>query len=231
MRVNWAHLSNNELLIRVLSALVLIPIVLVSIFKGGYYFTSLLIITALLMFKEWTNMVSSSSSKHFIKWHLVGIFYIGIPIAAFYFIRELRDGEWWLFWIFLMVWSMDIGGYFVGKSVGGPKLFQKISPKKTWSGLIGGIGFAIFVNLYIFHIVSFILNLEMPIPHPFWWAAAIVALCSQMGDLLESAFKRYFGVKDTGTLIPGHGGVLDRLDGLLIVAPLMAIWFIYAGQY
>ena len=116
----------------------------------------------------------------------------------------------------VMLWSSDIGGYVVGKLVGGPKLAPMISPNKTWAGLMGALGFSISFGV-LFYIISshlgFLSLLSVII------AAVFVALVGQAGDLLVSLMKRRAGIKDTGALIPGHGGLLDRIDGLLAAAP------------
>lgn len=149
---------------------------------------------------------------------------MGAPIFSLLYIRALPLGEWWVFWILLMVWGMDIGGYFAGKLIGGPKLLPKISPKKTWAGLVGGIVLAIVINEYIYTFVSSVSEFEMAITKPQWWICGLIAIWSQVGDMVESAIKRHFSVKDTSGLIPGHGGLLDRVDGLVFVAPIVAIW-------
>lgn len=133
-------------------------------------------------------------------------------------------------WFCLMVWSMDIGGYFVGSTLKGPKLAPKISPNKTWSGLLGGILLAAAVSqIYFYLIVTFsdiyIVSLDVRTQTLFCVVGGIIAAISQIGDLIESAIKRHLGLKDSSNLIPGHGGVFDRIDGLIFAAPFVYVLF------
>lgn len=139
-------------------------------------------------------------------------------------------------WFCLMVWSMDIGAYLIGSSLKGPKLAPKISPNKTWSGLIGGIFFAVAISiLYFYAIYSFAgIDVVNPDTHTqilFAVLGGAIALISQVGDLIESAIKRKLGVKDSSNLIPGHGGIFDRIDGLIFAAPFMYWLFAYGLWY
>ena len=114
-------------------------------------------------------------------------------------------------WILLVVWASDIGAYAAGRLIGGPKLAPRISPNKTWAGLIGGVLAAAVTS------ASFVATLDGADPGPASLLGGALAIVAQAGDLVESWVKRRFGVKDTGTLIPGHGGLLDRVDALLAV--------------
>lgn len=145
-------------------------------------------------------------------WWLAGIGYVGMPLVALLMVRDLSAVL--VLWVFLVVWATDVGGYFAGKGIGGPKLAPKISPKKTWAGLIGGMALSAAVS------VGVMVVFDLPASH--WLLAALLAAWAQAGDLLESAIKRHFDVKDSGGLIPGHGGLLDRVDGLVFVAPAVA---------
>lgn len=147
-----------------------------------------------------------------------GFLYVALPSFA------LLSLSWVLvtlvLWVFVVTWAVDIFAYFAGRAIGGPKLAPSISPNKTWSGLIGGvIGSAIFGYL-------FAERFEMP--EFFLYAGGPLAVLAQAGDLFESWLKRRAGVKDSGTLLPGHGGVLDRLDGLLVVS-LATTFLLMAG--
>ncbi|MBM3506314.1 MAG: phosphatidate cytidylyltransferase [Alphaproteobacteria bacterium] len=153
-----------------------------------------------------------------VRWLTGGLLYIAIPTIAAVWIRS--DHEWGrlaILGLFAVIWSTDTGAYFAGRTIGGPKLAPTISPGKTWAGLIGGILAAILAAL----IVARLADLE-----PLWLVAALGALVSlvgQIGDLGKSKVKRHFGVKDSGNLIPGHGGIIDRLDSTLATLPLLAI--------
>jgi phosphatidate cytidylyltransferase len=146
-------------------------------------------------------------------WTGLGGLYILLPILALLWIRN--DPEWGLItviWMLVAVWATDTGAYFAGKSIGGPKMAPKLSPNKTWSGLIGGVIAASLVSILIGYLVGagsvFVLALM----------GGLVAVIGQIGDVCESSVKRHFGVKDSGNIIPGHGGLFDRLDSLLFVA-------------
>jgi len=136
-------------------------------------------------------------------------------------------------WFFLMVWAMDSGGLIVGCSVKGPKLAPKISPNKTWSGLIGGIVFAVAASIIYFYLLSLgkIVRIDAGAQTVFAVLGGIIAAVSQVGDLIESAIKRRLGIKDSGNLIPGHGGIFDRIDGLIFAAPFVYWLFIYGLWY
>ncbi len=151
-----------------------------------------------------------------------GVPYIIVPSVALVWLSCLPSGAWILTWLFAVVWATDIGGYAVGKSVGGPKLAPAISPGKTWAGFFGGTAMAAVAALAFAPLARDPLRLA---------ALGIgVSLASQFGDLLESAVKRRFEVKDSGCIIPGHGGVFDRLDGLLVAAVLVATVLVVVGD-
>lgn len=143
----------------------------------------------------------------------MGIFYVGLATVAIVFLRE-QEGLVLTLWTLAIVWGTDIAAYFTGKLIGGPKLAPKLSPNKTWAGLIGGIAAATAVS------AAFVAETELPetlIPF-----AALLAIVAQSGDVYESWLKRRAGVKDSSNLFPGHGGALDRLDGLMPVAICVA---------
>jgi phosphatidate cytidylyltransferase len=151
-------------------------------------------------------------------WLALGAPVIILPWLAFLWLRfHTADGAVICFWLLAAVWATDIGAYAVGRLVGGPKLWPRVSPNKTWSGLAGGATAAAAVGL----VTSWLLDGT--------YAAAlaitgfVVAFVAQGGDLAESAVKRRFGVKDAGRIIPGHGGLLDRVDGLLAAVPAVAL--------
>jgi len=195
---------------RVVSALILMPIAIYAIFYSKDFFIFLAIIIAIIMASEWTEMISKMKDHR--RWQIIGLLYISIPI--FLVIKIRFHGSEILFWMFAVIWSTDIFAFFAGKNLGGPKLAPKISPNKTWSGLLGGIVASAvigFLSSFMFSggVIFFIL------------ISILLAIIEQLSDLLESKFKRIFGVKDSGNIIPGHGGVLDRLDGMMLVAPAL----------
>ena len=146
-------------------------------------------------------------------WSAAGVFYAGLPAVALIWIRGDPAYGWLaILYIFIIVWTTDSAAYLFGRWIGGPKLAPRISPKKTWSGLIGGAASAGLAGLAFALIVDGAFSPRLAL------LAIVLALISQIGDLGESAIKRTFGRKDTSGLIPGHGGVLDRIDGLLFAA-------------
>lgn len=143
-------------------------------------------------------------------WGAVGIVYLGLAGIAFLYLRGAEPhGFAIVVWLFLVVAASDIGGYFAGRVVGGPKLWPRVSPKKTWAGTLGGIALATAVGAGTGAVLPGADALRLGA------ISAITAMVSQAGDLAESALKRHFGVKDSGRLLPGHGGLLDRFDGLI----------------
>lgn len=141
-------------------------------------------------------------------WAALGVLWIGLPCAAAVLLREAVGGGLQTFVLLLaVVWATDIGAYLCGRVVGGPKLAPRVSPGKTWSGAAGGLLAAVLVGAAA--------TLAAQPPLTVVVVAAVLSVLAQLGDLAESAWKRHFQVKDSGTLIPGHGGVLDRVDGLL----------------
>lgn len=150
-------------------------------------------------------------------WALCGALVAGASVVPVLALRgENSAGMYAVFYLYAVVWATDIFAYFVGRAVGGPKLWPRVSPNKTWSGALGGVVAGALAGA--------LLALAAGLPNIAWLTALAVGLsvASQMGDLTESAAKRFFGVKDTSRLIPGHGGILDRLDGF-IVAALLAL--------
>lgn len=221
---------NAHLLTRLISALALLPVVLGAVGFGGLYFTLLLLLAGGFMIYEWYDMVKVCPSKFsLLIWLLTGVIYISLPLWSFYWLRLQTDGGWLVFWVFLMVWAMDVGGFFVGKSVGGPKMAPKISPNKTWSGLAGGMLLAIVANALFLYTFGLFSDVEPLSFNPTWVLAGGLALIAQVGDLIESQFKRHFHIKDTSGFIPGHGGLLDRADGLLLAGPAV-VFLIYKSM-
>lgn len=151
-------------------------------------------------------------------WSAGGVLYAGaLVLAPVVLRRDLPLGSAAIFFLFAVVWATDILGYFVGRLVGGPKLAVRISPKKTWAGAIGGAVGAVAAGVGLMSVVGYA-ALGSPAS-----IALVLSTVSQGGDLLESAVKRRFGVKDASHVIPGHGGLMDRLDGFLAAAAVAAL--------
>jgi phosphatidate cytidylyltransferase len=151
-------------------------------------------------------------------WTTLGIAYAGAMLIAPLVLRQDRDhGFSVLVLLFAIVWATDVGGYFAGRLIGGPKLWPRVSPKKTWAGALGGGAAAVSSAVVVAALVAPANPLAVAV------TALVLSAVSQAGDLFESAVKRRFGVKDAGRIIPGHGGVMDRLDGFVAAALLAAL--------
>jgi len=199
----------NELLVRTLTGALLIAAALLAAVEGGNVFALLVAAVATLMFYEWTRITRGWGAA----WYLVGFFYALLPALALLWIRE-RSGLDLLVFAFIVTWSTDIGAYFAGRSFGKRKLAPTISPNKTVEGLYGGVASAtVFGGAWA---------LANGLAMPLLVLAPVLAIAAQAGDLFESGMKRRAGIKDSGTWLPGHGGALDRLDGLVPVAVLTA---------
>ena len=202
----------KELLVRTLTGVALIAAALLAAIQGGNVFAYAVAAIATAMFYEWTRIVRGWGAG----WQIGGFVYAVLPALALLWVRE-RDaqGLQLLLWIFVVTWSTDIGAYFVGRAIGRRKLAPSISPGKTVEGLIGGMAAATLLG------GGWVVATGLG--HLLFALAPIFALAAQGGDLFESWMKRRAGVKDSGTWLPGHGGVLDRLDGLVPVAVLTAL--------
>ena len=156
-------------------------------------------------------------------WPLVGAVYLLVPAIAALFIRhDQAQGLALTLILFTAVWAADSGAYLVGTYLGGPKLWPALSPRKTWSGAVGGFVCGTLATL----ILGKFLRVDMA-SGGLIAMGAVLALAAIAGDLIESALKRAYGVKDTGGAFPGHGGVLDRLDGFILAATVLALWLVW----
>lgn len=157
-------------------------------------------------------------------WAVSGLGYAVPVVVVPIVVRDRADlGLAAVFWLFAVVWATDIAAFFVGRRLGGPKLWPRVSPGKTWSGFAGGLIVGTLAALVV-ALLAMRAGQSLPLSLPALAAAAALAsIASQLGDLGESALKRYFSAKDSGHLIPGHGGVMDRLDGFVAVAFLVGL--------
>lgn len=258
----------TELSTRIASAVVMIPIALVTAYFGGWPFALFWLAAGIAMLVEWTNMirieprrpvqvvlglglasltlllfldvglaVSAASGLAFLVlgsllargtrnklWAASGFAYAAIIVIVPPLVREHPDlGLLGLLWMFAVVWATDILAYFTGRALGGPKLCPAISPKKTWSGFLGGLFAAAIAGVLVAWGAR-----QLGWVHPFGLGTVallslIASVASQIGDLGESALKRRCDVKDSSHLIPGHGGVMDRLDGFWAVSLIMGL--------
>lgn len=154
-----------------------------------------------------------------------GPLYIGLPLVALIWLRQTPEfGMATAFWLLAVVWATDTAALFVGRALGGPKLAPVISPNKTWAGFFGGLLGAVLVSL------AAALWQDAVSPWPLLIAGVALSIVAQAGDLLESRIKRFLHVKDSGSVIPGHGGLFDRMDALLAAAPALAVAYLLAGS-
>jgi phosphatidate cytidylyltransferase len=148
-----------------------------------------------------------------------GVLYVIAPCLILVWLRNNGPhGLYFIVWFFVVIWSTDIGAYLFGKSIGGAKLAPKISPNKTWAGFFGGISSAVIVSFLLYYFLYPMAGLFL-----FFLGCVIISIVGQIGDLFESWCKRRLGVKDSGKLIPGHGGILDRVDSLLLSTPIAGV--------
>ena len=158
-------------------------------------------------------------------WPVAGVLYAGLPAVALVWLRaDPGDGGAVVCWLLLVVWSTDVGAYAFGRIIGGPLLLPSVSPKKTWAGLLGGMLCAALAGGG----VVWVLDRDAVVVVAL--VSALTAVVAQIGDLFESWVKRRWGVKDSSNIIPGHGGVLDRIDGLLAAAAAAALLTLARGQ-
>ena len=204
---------SSEFIKRVLSSIIIIPITLFFILKGSYLFVFFISICFSLIIYEWHMMSKKKSYRIF------GFIFL---LISFYTIYKLRiDNDYWLLLFVLTICvSTDIGGYVIGKSFKGPKL-TKFSPNKTYAGMFGGylssiLSAIIFANFY----------LDEKITIKWFIFVILISTISQLGDIIISYFKRLSKIKDTGKIIPGHGGLLDRVDGMIFAFPFSYLIFL-----
>ena len=208
----------NEITKRFLSTIILIPTVLFFIIKGSFLFNFFIFICFLISTYEWLKLSKNNLLKIF------GTIFLVISFYTIFKIRNEFDRDYYhLLLVVIICVSTDIGGYTFGNIFKGPKL-TKISPKKTYSGVIGSFLLSlIFTNLFL----EFSSNLQTSeFTKEMFLFILLVSLVSQIGDIIISYFKRKSKIKDTGTRIPGHGGILDRIDGMIFALPFAYVFFL-----
>jgi phosphatidate cytidylyltransferase len=165
---------------------------------------------------------------------ILGLIYIGLPMGMLYLLSTRDNGASLLLFLFLVVWSGDIAALYVGRTFGRFKLAPSLSPNKTWEGSVASVVGSVLATLFVIWLAAFLVAHgvnELSYPGSSWrWIglAVLLNIGAQVGDLVESAIKRGAGVKDSGHLLPGHGGMLDRIDALLLAAPLL--WYAQLAQ-
>jgi phosphatidate cytidylyltransferase len=206
--------ARSNLTLRVISSAVMAPIAIGIAWLGGWPFVLFWTLAACIVLWEWTRLVTRSpgtaSYTDFVLWMIAGLLYAGvIALAPVILRRDPALGFVAIVFLFAVVWVTDIAAYFAGRALGGPKLWVAVSPNKTWSGALGGALGGVIAALLVVKVAGLVIAPMLVL------VALALSIASQAGDLLESALKRQFGAKDAGALIPGHGGLMDRLDGFL----------------
>jgi phosphatidate cytidylyltransferase len=257
--------GRRELVLRVCSALVLVPLAVGTAYLGGWPFAAFWSLAAIGVFWEWSALVAGDQRRLIVMtggatlvvslalaaggrligavvvaalgtvavapmaparrgWVAGGVPYAGaIGIAPIALRSDSEDGFIAVMFLFAIVWTTDIVAYFLGRLIGGPKLLPRVSPKKTWSGAISGLAAAVLAAIAVATVAGLSGLLAIAA------VAAFLSAVAQAGDLFESLLKRRFGAKDSSHLIPGHGGLMDRLDGFVLAAAAAALIGILRG--
>jgi phosphatidate cytidylyltransferase len=210
--------KRSDLLVRTGSAAVMLAVAATALWMGGIVFQFFVALVAFIVVLEWRGLVVRFPDDNLTKaiWMAIGGIYVAFGCAAVLLIHDLGG----IVVLLTAVIATDVGAYFAGRLIGGPKIAPAISPSKTWAGLFGGI-FCAMVALYVYY--STVRLDGYPLPFSNRWKLALIyglvgAVVAQAGDFFESWLKRRAGVKDSGTLIPGHGGMFDRTDGMIAAA-------------
>lgn len=239
--------KKSDLGVRVLSAIVMVAVAGTALWLGGWFWTLFVVAVGLGVLWEWWGLVRGfvQSAMGRAAWLICGLVYVGLTMFALLALRGEPDFGLMFIGIFLLgVIGTDVGAYFVGRTFGGPKIAPAISPSKTWSGLLGGIFGAsaaiwlatfVFVQWHMMDGLTFQLHGDQSTPDLLTGVLAVssapkflliggpIAVVAQAGDFFESWMKRRAGVKDSSNLIPGHGGLFDRVDGLIAVLSAVAL--------
>lgn len=246
--------KKSDLGVRVVSAVMMVAVAGAALWLGGAVWIAFVCAIALGVLWEWVRLARMSTHNPAERglWNFAGMLYVGMGAAMLLFLRNPAFTLAPLLTVLASVIAVDVGAYFTGRALGGPKIAPAISPSKTWSGLIGGIlgaTLALFAAAMLWQKGA--INIEpvssVAVPRacfgadPCWYFTAspislfatclmsgiLLAICAQGGDFFESWMKRRAGVKDSGQLIPGHGGLFDRVDGLLAVLVVLALMLLF----
>lgn len=204
---------DNNFIVRVLSSIVILLIFFFATYFSDLSFYLLIFSIAVLSSFEWYNLTRGNKILY-----IFALLLIALPNASLIYLYNLSQGKYALVWLILTIWSIDITAYLFGKNFGGAKICPIISPGKTWSGLLGAILAGMVCTIF----GSIFLGLFSIFYSPIIGLA--IAILAQLGDFTESLIKRAYNVKDSGSMIPGHGGILDRMDSFIFTAPLIAIY-------
>ncbi|MDC3185378.1 phosphatidate cytidylyltransferase [Candidatus Pelagibacter sp.] len=204
----------NNLSKRILSSVLLLPLALFFIIKGSFFFNFFICVCFLFTSYEWYMMTKKKN------YHIIGYLFLIFSFFCAYLLRNLDSDEGGLLFLLVIVVcvSSDIGGFVFGKIFKGPKL-TKVSPNKTYSGMVGGYLLSIIgINFYFYYADKY-LNKNAEFNIEAFIMVILISSISQFGDIIISYFKRLSKIKDTGKIIPGHGGILDRIDGMIFAIP------------
>ena len=208
----------NEFTKRFFSSVILIPIVLIIIIEGSFLFTFFILISLIIATYEWFQMSKSDIQK------ILGLFFLIISFYTIFRIRnDFNQDYFHILFVAIICVSTDVGGYIFGKFFKGPKL-TRLSPNKTYSGVIGSFLIPIIITNLFFELSPNLDNTEYTKETLIF--VLIISLVSQIGDIIISFFKRLSKIKDTGNIIPGHGGILDRIDGMIFAYPFSYLVFL-----
>ena len=233
--MNGEPVKKSELGVRTLSAVVMVAVAGSALWLGGLVWTGFAALVALGVLWEWSRLALAitPSTGARIGWGIGGIVYVGVAIFGLLFLRSapMFAGAFIVLTVVLSVIATDIGAYFAGRAIGGPKIAPKISPSKTWAGLTGGMlasGGVLAWSTIGLRTLGDLTPTGLPIGAV--GVGMVIAVIAQAGDFFESWMKRMAGVKDSGNLIPGHGGLFDRVDGLLAVLFVIGVIALIAGR-
>jgi phosphatidate cytidylyltransferase len=205
------------------------PVTIAIAWFGGWPFVLFWTAAACIVLWEWSRLVAGREGTRtllsFAGWMIAGLTYAGVLLFGPVILRgDPSLGFVAMLFLFAVVWATDVAAYFAGRAIGGPKLWPAVSPKKTWSGALGGTVGGVVAGLAVVKLAGVALAPHLVV------VALVLSAVSQAGDLLESSIKRHFGAKDASQLIPGHGGLMDRLDGFLTaVAAAVMVGLIRGG--
>lgn len=221
-KIQAAPTGVSDLLVRFVSAVAMLGLAIIALWFGGWFWIGFVVLIAGLVLWEWNLLVRGFhvSALSEVAWQFVGALYVGAAALAMVQVRWNYD-MWTVLIAFLApIIAVDVGAYFAGRAIGGPRIAPRISPSKTWAGLIGGALAASVITVGIE-----VLDFGPTTPPGFTFAGiglailsgVLIAIIAQSGDFFESWMKRRAGVKDSSNVIPGHGGLFDRLDGFIAV--------------
>jgi phosphatidate cytidylyltransferase len=218
--------KKSDLGVRVVSAIGMLALAGICLWAGGLVWAIFVMVIAVGLLWEWRRLVAAFEPRllKLALWNVGGIVYIGFAAAMLLYLRNDFFGTGPLLCVLSMVIATDVGAYFAGRAIGGPKIAPAISPSKTWAGLVGGMVGASLAYAAFGRISGDFAGMGQP--HALdlsLGTGALTAVVAQAGDFFESWMKRKAGVKDSGRLLPGHGGLFDRVDGLLAVLFVLGV--------